>query len=77
MLACALGYINLRHKGCYGFGGNVKRLNDNTHVFLAHNVEFFTEKELEHNEHREKEILLDESEDICKPIFDGLFQRLL
>ena len=47
----ALGYINLHHKGCYGFGGNIKRLNDNTYVFLAHNVEFFTEKDFEHNEH--------------------------
>ena len=47
----ALGYINLHHKGCYGFGGNVKRLNDNTYVFLAHNVEFFTEKDFRHNEH--------------------------
>ena len=46
-----LGYINLHHKGCYGFGGNVKRLNDDTYVFLAHNVEFFTEKDFEHNEH--------------------------
>ena len=47
----ALGYINLHHKGCYGFGGNIKRLNNNTYVFLAHNVEFFTEKDFEHNEH--------------------------
>lgn len=47
----ALGYISLHHKGCYGFGGNIKRLNDNTYVFLAHNVEFFTEKDFEHNEH--------------------------
>lgn len=47
----ALGYINLHHKGCCGFGGNIKRLNDNTYVFLAHNVEFFTKKDFEHNEH--------------------------
>ena len=47
----ALGYVNLHHKGCYGFGGNVKRLNDSTYVFLAHNVEFFTGKDFEHNEH--------------------------
>lgn len=47
----ALGYVNLHHKGCYGFGGNIKRLNDDTYVFLAHNVEFFTEKDFEHNEH--------------------------
>lgn len=47
----ALGYINLHHKGCYGFGGNIKRLTDNTYVFLAHNVEFFTEIDFKHNEH--------------------------
>lgn len=47
----ALGYVNLHHKGCYGFGGNIKRLHDDTYVFLAHNVEFFTEKDFEHNEH--------------------------
>jgi hypothetical protein len=47
----ALGYVNLHHKGCYGFGGNIKRLNGDTYVFLAHNVEFFTEKDFEHNEH--------------------------
>ena len=46
-----LGYINLLHKGCYGFGGQVKQLKDETYVFLAHNVEFFTEKDFEYNGH--------------------------
>lgn len=45
------GYINLHHKGCYGFGGHIKQLKNDSYVFLAHNVEFFTEEDFKHNEY--------------------------
>jgi hypothetical protein len=36
-----LGYLHIEHKGCFGFGGEVKRLGEHSYVFLAHNVEYF------------------------------------
>jgi len=44
-----LNYKNCIHKGCRGFGGEVKHLGHNTHVFLAHNVEMFTEADFSQN----------------------------
>lgn len=35
-------YINILHKGCYGFGGNIMPINEKTYLFLAHNVELYT-----------------------------------
>lgn len=46
-----LGYKNFLHKGCHGFGGEVKLLGDNTYVFLAHNVELFNESDFSQNAH--------------------------
>ena len=68
----ALGYVNLHHKGYYGFGGNIKRLNDDTHIFLAHNVEFFTEKDFEHNEHTALKTI----EELNQRLFDRYADQL-
>ena len=38
-----LGYKRFIHKGCRGFGGEIKCLGKDCYVFLAHNVELFTE----------------------------------
>lgn len=35
-------YINVLHKGCYGFGGNLMPINEKTHLFMAQNVELYT-----------------------------------
>lgn len=37
-----LDYSNIIHKGCHGYGGEIKNINENTYVFLTHNVEFFS-----------------------------------
>lgn len=46
-----LGYKRIYHKGCHGFGGEIKLLGYDVYVFLAHNVEFFTEDDFAHNSH--------------------------
>lgn len=46
-----LGYNRIYHKGCYGFGGEIKYIGNGTYVFLAHNVEFFTEEDFAHDAH--------------------------
>lgn len=46
-----LGYKRMYHKGCHGFGGETKNLGYDIHVFLAHNVEFFTEADFAQNSH--------------------------
>lgn len=46
-----LGYKRFLHKGCFGYGGDIKRLNNDTSVFLAHNMDFFTEDDFAHNSH--------------------------
>ena len=40
-----LDYSHIIHKGCYGYGGDIKQINENTYVFLAHNVTFFTDSD--------------------------------
>lgn len=47
----SLGYKRIFHKGCHGFGGEIKCLSSNVHVFLAHNVEFFTLDDFAQNAH--------------------------
>jgi len=44
-----LGYKQVFHKGCPGFGGEVKMLSGDTSVFLAHNVDFFTKDDFTQN----------------------------
>ncbi|MFD2880978.1 hypothetical protein ACFTAO_41675 [Paenibacillus rhizoplanae] len=34
------GYSHIEHKGCLGFGGEVKKIGPSTFLFLAQNVEF-------------------------------------
>ena len=46
-----LDYLNLSHKGCMGFGGDVIRLNSNVNLFLAHNVEFFSKSDFDESAH--------------------------
>lgn len=46
-----LGYGRVYHKGCHGFGGEVKNLANNVSVFLAHNVDFFTVDDFAPNSH--------------------------
>lgn len=43
----SLGYDLILHKGCQGFGGKIKRLPNDVHVFITTNVEFFTEQEFD------------------------------
>lgn len=45
------GYKRILHKGCHGFGGEIKRLGPDVYLFLAHNVEFFTEDDFAHDFH--------------------------
>lgn len=47
----SFGYTQIYHKGCRGFGGEIKRLANDIHVFLAHNVDFFTEQDFEPSAH--------------------------
>lgn len=47
----SLGYKGIFHKGCPGFGGDIKKLSTDTSVFLAHNVEFFSKDDFAHNTH--------------------------
>lgn len=35
-------YVRVMHKGCIGFGGELKSLGLNTNVFLAHNITLFS-----------------------------------
>lgn len=44
-----LGYKQMYHKGCHGFGGEIKLLQNKVYVFLAHNVEFFKKDEFTQN----------------------------
>lgn len=46
-----LGYKKLFHKGCSGFGGDIRRLTSDISIFLAHNVQFFIKEDFEHNAH--------------------------
>ena len=46
-----LGYSSISHKGCHGFAGVTKELCLGTYVFLAHNVEFFSEDDFIINGH--------------------------
>lgn len=46
-----LGYKRLYHKGCRGFGGELKCLCNGIHVFLTHNVDFFTKDDFVPNAH--------------------------
>lgn len=39
------GYSYFEHKGCLGFVGKGKFIGSNTFLFLAHNVEFFTQED--------------------------------
>lgn len=39
------GYSHFEHKGCLGFGGEGKMIGFSTFLFLAHNIEFFTEED--------------------------------
>ena len=52
-----LGYCSIHHKGCYGFGGEVKQLCAGLYVFLAHNIEFFTKADIEQNTHTALKII--------------------
>jgi hypothetical protein len=45
------GYSHFEHKGCLGFGGEGKRIGLSTFLFLAHNVEFFTEEDFSPDNH--------------------------
>ena len=45
------GYSHFEHKGCLGFGGEGKMIGFSTFLFLAHNVEFFTEADFAPNNH--------------------------
>lgn len=40
-----LGYNRAFHKGCRGFGGEIKRIDNAVNVFLAKNVEHFCEQD--------------------------------
>ena len=44
-----LGFTEIVHKGLPGFGGNIKRIGEETYVFIAHNVTFFNKRDLETN----------------------------
>lgn len=46
-----MGYTRFIHRGCSGFGGDIKALNSSTYVFLAHNSEFFTEDDITQSAH--------------------------
>ena len=46
-----LGYSHFEHKGCLGFGGEGKMIGCSTFLFLAHNIEFFTEGDFSPNNH--------------------------
>ena len=37
--------IRIIHKGCHGFGGEIKALGRDTYVFMSHNVDFFTKED--------------------------------
>ena len=43
------GYSHFEHKGCNGFGGEGKMIGSSTFLFLAHNVEFFTDDDFSPN----------------------------
>ena len=43
------GYSHFERKGCWGFGGEGKMIGPSTFLFLAHNVEFFTEEDFTTN----------------------------
>lgn len=45
------GYSHFEHKGCIGFGGEGKMIGSSTFLFLAHNVEFFTEEDFTPDNH--------------------------
>lgn len=40
-----LNYVRILHKGCQGFGGEIKALNNNIYIFMAHNAELFTKED--------------------------------
>lgn len=40
-------YAHVIHKGCPGFGGDIKRICDKMWVFFAHNLEFFKEEDFD------------------------------
>lgn len=46
-----LGYNRFFHKGCYGFGGEVKNLTPDLTVFFAKNVEFFVKEDFSPDAH--------------------------
>ena len=42
-------YITLEHKGLLGFGGELKKYENSTYLFLAHNIEYFKADDLNAN----------------------------
>lgn len=45
------GYSHVEHKGCLGFGGEIKKIGPSTFLFLAQNVEFFIKEDFSPNNH--------------------------
>ena len=46
-----LGYDRAFHKGCHGFGGEIKRIDNSVNVFLAKNVAHFCEQDFSQDVH--------------------------
>jgi len=46
-----LGYTHYEHKGCPGYGGEGKLTDSGMFIFLVHNIDFFTEEDLEPKNH--------------------------
>jgi len=58
------GYNKIFRKGCYGFGGDVKKLCSNIYLYLSHNVELFLDEDFE------------QSSRMALNVIDDLNQRL-
>lgn len=60
-----LGYKSILHRGCPGFGGDVKKLGDNTYVFQSHNIEFFNESDLSQSAHIALRTIIELNQRLC------------
>lgn len=59
MQSATAGYFEVQHRGCKGFGGIIKKLPFDTHVFFAHNVSFYTIEDF-HNQAELTQKVVDE-----------------
>ena len=66
------GYTHIEHKGCKGFGGEIKYLGNQAYVFLAHNIEFFSKEDFEHSAHTALKTI----DDLNQRLFDRYSKQL-